>query len=159
MVVETDLAVAGSETITRPIVLENGAALDNQGAIGGDVDIAVDARAPSVISNHDGGTIRGGTAVVMLHGGELHNGVGSTIEATGAGGECGALVPCAVYTGANDDVPDWEPGFILVNEGTIIGNVKMDPAEYNRVRLVAGSVIQGDQDLGAEYGGIQLDGA
>src|SRR5690606_14434590 len=74
MVVDTDLAVAGSETITRPIVLENGAALDNQGAIGGDVDIAVEARAPSVISNHDGGTIRGGTAVVMLHGGELHNG-------------------------------------------------------------------------------------
>src|SRR5690606_13948986 len=61
MVVGSDLAVAFGETITRPIVLENGAALDNQGAIGGDVDIAVEAKAPSVIDNHDGGTIRGDT--------------------------------------------------------------------------------------------------
>lgn len=160
MVVNTDLVVTSGQSITRPLVLESGAALDNQGAIGGDVDVAVEAKAPSDIENHGGGTIRGAsTAIYLEHGGLIHNGVGSTIEATGTGGECGASVRCAVYSGANDEIPDWEAGFTLVNEGTIIGNVKLDSTEYNWVHLVAGSLIQGDLDLGEEFGALELDGA
>ena len=149
MVVSTDLAVASRETITRPIVLESGAALDNQGAIGGDVDIAVEAKAASIINNHGGGTIRGThTAIRLAQGGEVHNGVGSTIEATGTGGsDCGANVKCAIFIGSAERSslpvsPD------LVNEGTIIGDVKLWADDAHRVHLYAGSSIQGDLDLG-----------
>lgn len=160
MVVDTDLAVAGSETITRPIVLENGAALDNQGAIGGDVEIAVEAKAPSVVNNHGGGTIRGThTAIRLAQGGEIYNGVGSTIEATGAGDDCGANEPCAIFVGSNDVAPDGLSDFVLVNEGTIIGNVRIGPGELNAVYLAAGSSIHGDLDIASDgASSLELNG-
>src|SRR5690606_8558580 len=145
---DTDLAVAAGETIATSIVLENGAALDNQGAIGGDVDVAVEAKAASIVNNHGGGTIRGThTAIRLAQGGEVHNGVGSTIEAAGTGGtDCGANVKCAIFIGPRElsSLP-LSPN--LVNEGTIIGNVKLWDGGAHMVKLYTGSSIQGDLDL------------
>lgn len=161
MVVNTDLVVTSGQSITRPLVLESGAALDNQGVIGGDVDVAVEAKAPSNIDNHAGGTIRGSkTAIRLDHGGEVHNGAGSIIEATGTGGtDCAINAKCAIYAGPSDQAPNGLPEFTLENEGTIVGNVQMAPTAVNYVKLFAGSSITGDLDIGSDHAsGLQLLG-
>jgi autotransporter-associated beta strand protein len=154
MVVSTDLTVANGQTLARPVVLEAGADLDNRGAIGGAVDVAVEAKAPSVVANHAGGTIHGrDTAIRLDHGGEIHNDAGATIQATGTGGtDCGTNATCAIYVGPNDQAGTFQAHFWLENAGTIIGDVRMDPAGYNFVNLYAGSTIQGDLDLGSARG-------
>ncbi len=162
MVVSTDLAVASGQTVTRPIVLESGADLDNQGTLGGNVDIGVEAKASSIVTNHGGGKIRGAkTAIRLDHGGEIHNGAGSTIEATGAGGtDCGAGVKCAIFAGSRESGNLALPlSPELVNEGSIIGNVKLWGDDVHWVQLYAGSSIQGDLDLGGQRSSIlSLDG-
>lgn len=161
MVVSTDLAVASGQTITRPVVLDAGADLDNQGTIGGNVDIGVEAKAPSIVTNHNGGSIRGTkTAIQLDHGGEIHNSAGSTIQATGVGGNCGAAIGCAISAGLDEQLQPWEVDFKLVNEGTIIGNVNMASNGFNWVRLLPGGVVQGDLDFGSNgYASIlELDG-
>lgn len=88
------------------------------------------------------------TAIHLVHGGAVYNEEGAVIEATDTGGECGPGVKCAIYAGPRNGgalpVPDAE----LVNEGTIIGNVKLWGDDAHWVRLYAGSSIQGDLDLG-----------
>lgn len=157
MVVNTDLSVASGQTITRPIVLDSGADLDNQGALGGNVDIGVEAKASSIVTNHGGGTIRGTkTAIRLDHGGEIHNDAGSTIQGTGTGGtDCGANVKCAIFVGSRGDGSSSAPlNPELVNEGTIIGNVKLWSDDAHWVKLYTGSTIQGDLDLGGKQASI-----
>jgi hypothetical protein len=161
MVVSSDLAVTSGEAITRPIMLESGAGLDNQGTVGGSaIDVGVEAKAPSIIENHDGGIIRGSeTAIRLDHGGEIHNGAGSTIEATGTGGtDCGANVRCAIYVGPNDEAGEFDADVYLMNAGTIIGNVELATGGLNGVELVAGGSIQGGLSIGAEGSYLWLSG-
>src|SRR5690606_11971704 len=135
------------------------AALDNQGAIGGDVAVAVEAKAVSVIDNHGGGTIRGTTAIVLTHGGEIHNRTGSVIEATGTGDDCGASESCAIFVGPNDGTPDGLSDFVLVNEGAIVGNVRIGPGELNGFYYSAGGSIRGDLDIASDNGSsLELNG-
>jgi fibronectin-binding autotransporter adhesin len=147
MIVTSDLVVQSTQSIGRPVVLENGAALDNQGGIGAvAIHVAVEAKAASVIRNHGSAIIRGAdTAVRMDNGGELHNGAGSTIEATGSdGSDCGAGVRCAIHVVQGD--------FAMENAGSIIGSVRMDQTAANEVTLVAGGSINGNLEIGPGAG-------
>jgi fibronectin-binding autotransporter adhesin len=148
------MTVAPGQSVATQVVLEGGMSLDNQGTIGGSVDIAVEAKTASTIANHGGGIIRAGkTAVRLDHGGSIDNGAGSTIEATSTGGsDCGAAVLCAIYVGPNTTAAAGAVDFTLVNAGTIIGNVRMDEAGRNEVALVAGGSIHGDLDIGSGDG-------
>src|SRR5690606_31476750 len=76
--------------------------------------------------------------------------------ATGTGGtDCGANVKCAIFIGAKDS--NSAPTIFsqdLVNEGTIIGNVKLWGGDAHWAELHAGSSLQGDLDLGEQPASI-----
>jgi fibronectin-binding autotransporter adhesin len=104
------------------------------------------------VTNTGGATISSGkTAVSLLHGGSVTNGVGSIIETTGApGGDCAAAGNCAiVVTSAANTAYNLGGSLTLNNAGTIIGNVQMIPTASNTVTLTSGGSIHGDLDIGS----------
>jgi len=109
-----------------------------------------------IVTNIGGALISsGGPAIVLAYGGSVTNGIGSTIETQGTSlGNCGGSSGCAIYVGS-----DLITGLTLSNQGTILGNVEMVPTAYNTTTLWAGSVIQGDLDMGTNQGSFfTLDG-
>lgn len=109
-----------------------------------------------IVTNTGGALISsGGPAIVLAYGGSVTNGIGSTIETQGTSlGNCGGSSGCAIYVGS-----DLITGLTLSNQGTILGNVEMVPTAYNVTTLWAGSVIQGDLDMGTNQGSFfTLDG-
>jgi fibronectin-binding autotransporter adhesin len=210
------LTVGTGESITKDVLLQVGATLDNSGAIGGanatavgwDPTVGVGA---TTVKNHGGGSIEGqqvavhlgfggivtndgantiirspqgigvqvsnesGTinnsggavisggsiAIYLEHGGSVTNDVGSTIKTTGSvGGDCGAGGDCAIFV-ASDAYTSTSMGgaLTLTNAGTIIGNVQMIPTAMNEVTLWAGSLIQGDLEIGSGGSSLLLEGA
>ncbi len=108
------------------------------------------------IVNTGGATISsGGTAISLIYGGSVTNGTGSTIETQGTTpGGCGDFSHCSIYA---------ESGLIggldLINQGTILGNVRMAPTAHNSATLWAGSSIHGDLAMGTDKGSFfTLDG-
>ncbi|MGN6226889.1 MAG: autotransporter outer membrane beta-barrel domain-containing protein [Dyella sp.] len=109
-----------------------------------------------IVTNTGGALISsGGPAIVLAYGGSVTNGIGSTIETQGTSlGNCGGSRGCAIYVGS-----DLITGLTLSNQGTILGNVEMVSTAHNVTTLWAGSVIQGDLDMGTNQGSFfTLDG-
>lgn len=103
-----------------------------------------------VVDNTGGATITGGsTAVYLQYGGNVTNGSGSTIETTGtAGGDCGAAGDCGIFVTPERGLGS-SNALNLINAGTIVGSVQLDPNASNTVTLSAGSSIRGDLDIGS----------
>lgn len=86
------LQVDHGVSLTNHIVLKGYGVLDNAGALGGNVDVGAEgensyfAWSPTVL-NHDGGSIKGNNAGVMLYGssGTVKNSSGGTIEGGNVG--------------------------------------------------------------------------
>ena len=104
------------------------------------------------VENLDGATITSRqTAIYLGRGGHVNNAAGSTIEATGAAdGDCGTVGVCAIYVpSAGQADADSDRALTLVNNGTIIGTVQMDPTATNSAQLSAGSTIRGSLYMGS----------
>jgi len=84
---DTTLKVASGDSISKPVLLERSAVLDNAGIVGGTLDIAVEGKeAGPTVLNHDGGSIKGTRiAVLMDSSGTIRNSSGGTIEGGDAG--------------------------------------------------------------------------
>lgn len=87
----TTLALENGEAESRPVVMMGGSTLDNAGAVGGDVDIAVrygHGNRGIEIGNHDGGTITGKVAAIKSTGTAtiVNGGAGSSIGSPGGVG-------------------------------------------------------------------------
>lgn len=101
------------------------------------------------VVNTGGATISsGGTAIRLIYGGSVTNGLGSIIETRDTiPGGCGGASYCSIYTES-----DLLGGLDLINQGTILGSVLMAPTAINSATLGAGSLIQGDLAMGTAQG-------
>lgn len=101
------------------------------------------------VVNTGGATISSeGTAIRLIYGGSVTNGIGSTIETQGTTpGGCGDSSNCSIYAES-----DLLGGLDLINQGIILGSVQMAPTAHNTATLWAGSLIQGDLAMGTDQG-------
>lgn len=149
------------------IDLEDGGTVNNDGGsiVTGTTGVTAFSRGSTIVTvnNSNGARITGAqTGVRLGYGGVINNGPGSTIETTASSsGDCASTPACAIYVPVYSAIGNYgsNGALTLLNAGSILGDVQMDPGRINDITLVAGGSIQGALKIGSNaQSTLTLDG-